>query len=204
MHYCFCHTSWSLLYYIQPPPLWTPTCCILYGICGVLHLLRGFISRAIFKGGGTIHIYIYIYSRYNLSIFGSQHTKQYVSNVRSPHSFAQMLLHSSGYKTWTIAKSYKTKNPGVLHDAVVHAKKRVQKRNGSVKWRATSICSYSLLQVAERTIAPSQSWHTTRGQGFPIIKDWLKLNHHVLAGTKALRAQIRSAQYEHRLRGALP
>ena len=107
----------------------------------------------------------------------------------------QVVLHTDS------AKSYRAKVKGVLHDAVVHCKKK-QLVKGKAKWAAPQyvrVVSHKLpggkvLKVKAGTQHIDRAWR--------FLKDRLRLNQHVKAGTKAIRNRIRSAQYEYWHRGS--
>ncbi|CAJ1382957.1 unnamed protein product, partial [Effrenium voratum] len=81
----------------------------------------------------------------------------------------KVILHTDS------AKSYKTRVPGVLHDKVVHGKKRV-KVKGQWKWKSGT-------QVVDR------AWK--------FLKDRLTINQNAKVGSSLLRAKLRSAQYQY-------
>ncbi|CAJ1456734.1 unnamed protein product [Effrenium voratum] len=98
------------------------------------------------------------------------------------------------------ARSYKLKIDGVVHDSVVHKKKLVIK-NGKRSWKPPTyvkVVSHKLpggkrLSVKAGTQIIDRAWR--------FIKDRLKANQNVKAGSVILRAQIRSAQYEYWQKG---
>eukprot|EP00438_Fugacium_kawagutii_P007345 Skav219312 [mRNA] locus=scaffold1152:119024:120103:- [translate_table: standard] len=98
------------------------------------------------------------------------------------------------------AKSYKAKTRGVLHDCVVHCKKK-QVHKGKVKWSAPQyvrVVTHKLpggktLKVKAGTQHIDRAWR--------FIKDRIRRNQKIKAGTKAIRARIRGAQYEYWFRG---
>ena len=106
----------------------------------------------------------------------------------------KVILHTDA------TKSYKTKIRGVLHDRVVHCKKRV-KKNG--KWKWTPPCyvkiakhkdpkTGKILKVKAGTQVIDRAWR--------FLKDRINPSQHATVGTKDLRSMIRSAQYEYWLR----
>ena len=107
----------------------------------------------------------------------------------------QVVLHTDS------AKSYRAKVKGVLHDTVVHCKKKHLVK-GKAKWAAPQyvrVVSHKLpggkvLKVKAGTQHIDRAWR--------FLKDRLCLNQHVKAGTKAIRNRIRSAQYEYWHRGS--
>ena len=79
------------------------------------------------------------------------------------------------------------KLPGVVHDSVVHQKKRV-KKNGKWHWTKPNF-----VKVKCGTQLIDRCWK--------FIKERLSKGTHVRAGMSSLQAQIRSAQYEYWYRG---
>ncbi|CAJ1344908.1 unnamed protein product [Effrenium voratum] len=107
----------------------------------------------------------------------------------------RVMLHTDA------AKSYKAKISGVYHDAVIHCKKLVTQRNGKRVWKAPQY-----VKVVNHTMRDGTKLKVKAGtqhidRAWRFIKDRLKRNQKVRAGTRQLRAQIRSAQYEYWLRG---
>jgi len=103
----------------------------------------------------------------------------------------QLVLHTDA------AKSYRMKLPGIIHDNVVHCKKRV-KVKGVWKWqlpkyvRLVSHCipgSKKKMTVKAGTQVIDRAWR--------FLKDRIVLNEHTKVGTARLRAKVRSAQYEY-------
>eukprot|EP00435_Cladocopium_sp_Y103_P072187 s526_g39.t1 len=102
----------------------------------------------------------------------------------------QVILHTDS------ARSYKAKVRGVLHDSVVHQKKRVKVR-GKLVWRSPNfvkLVTHKLpcgkkLRVKAGTQIIDRTWR--------FIKDRLRLNQVTQVGSSLLRAQIQSAQYEY-------
>ena len=88
------------------------------------------------------------------------------------------------------AKGYKCKVPGVIHDNVIHAKKRV-KKNGKWQWRAPNyvrIVKHKIpgtkktMQVKAGTQIIDRAWR--------YLKDRISLNQNSKVGSKALRAML--------------
>jgi hypothetical protein len=107
----------------------------------------------------------------------------------------QAILHTNS------AKSYASKISGVLHDRVVHKKKRV-KVNGKFKWVAPTYVKIQkhkipgtkkTLRVKSGTQIVDRCWR--------YLKERLNINQHAKVGSRLLRIQLRSAQYEYWLRG---
>ena len=95
------------------------------------------------------------------------------------------------------AKSYKLKMPGVIHDRVVHCKKRI-KVNGVYRWTSpkyVNLVTHNIpgtkkkLRVISGTQIVDRAWR--------FLKDRLKINQNTKAGTRALKAKLRSAQYDY-------
>ena len=104
----------------------------------------------------------------------------------------KVILHTDS------AKSYKLKLPRVLHDKVVHCKKRV-KVNGKWQWQRPHyvwIVTHKLpgtkgktLKVKSGTQVIDRCWR--------FLKERVLVNQHTKAGSAFLRAKLRSAQYEY-------
>lgn len=106
----------------------------------------------------------------------------------------KIVLHSDS------ARSYKLKLSGVVHDAVVHCKKRV-KVNGKYRWvkpKYTRVTCHKL-PGGKKLKVKAGTQHIDRAWRF--LKDRLPVNQSLLPGSCALRAKIRSAQYEYWHRG---
>ena len=104
----------------------------------------------------------------------------------------QVILHTDS------AKSYASKISGVLHDRVVHKKKRV-KVNGKFKWVAPTYVKIQkhkipgtkkTLRVKSGTQIVDRCWRC--------LKERLNINQHAKVGS---RIQLCSAQYEYWPRG---
>ena len=94
------------------------------------------------------------------------------------------------------AKAYKMKLPGVLHDSVVHQKKRV-KKNGKWEWTKPTFVKMKVhkLPGGKTVKVKCGTQHIDRRWKF--IKERLSKGTNVRAGMGRLQAQIRSAQYEY-------
>ncbi|CAE7863483.1 unnamed protein product [Symbiodinium microadriaticum] len=95
------------------------------------------------------------------------------------------------------AKSYKLVIPRVIHDRVVHCRKRV-KKNGEYTWmqpKYVSIVKHTLpkskkiLSVKSGTQVIDRCWR--------FLKDRIHINQHSKAGSRLLRAKLRAAQCEY-------
>ena len=106
----------------------------------------------------------------------------------------KVILHTDS------AKSYRLRLPGVLHDRVVHCKKRVKVR-GVWKWlvpRYTKIVTHKVpnskktLRVKSGTQIIDRCWR--------FLKDRVTLNQNAKVGSHMLRCKLRSAQYQYWLK----
>ncbi|CAE7815218.1 unnamed protein product [Symbiodinium microadriaticum] len=95
------------------------------------------------------------------------------------------------------AKSYKLKIEGVIHDRVVHAKKRV-KVDGKFRWLKPHYVKLVKHKVpnTNRTITVKSGTQII-DRAWRFLKDRIIVNQNCRAGSKALRAKLRSAQYEY-------
>ena len=103
----------------------------------------------------------------------------------------QVILHTDA------AKTYKMHIPGVVHDNVIHAKKRV-KINGKWRWQNPSyvrIVTHKVPGVKKPIKCKAGTQIIDRAWKF--LKDRLPLNQNCKVGSAALRAKLRSAQYEY-------
>ena len=95
------------------------------------------------------------------------------------------------------AKSYKLKIEGVIHDRVVHAKKRV-KVDGKFRWlkpHYVKIVKHNVPNT-NRTITVKFGMQMI-DRAWRFLKDRIIVNQNCRVGSKALRAKLRSAQYEY-------
>ncbi|CAE7779757.1 unnamed protein product [Symbiodinium sp. CCMP2456] len=98
------------------------------------------------------------------------------------------------------AKSYKAKVRGVLHDKVVHCKKRV-KVNGKLRWlnpKYVGIVTHKIPGTQETLKVKSGTQIIDRAWRF--LKDRIAMNQHCKAGSSLLRGKLRSAQREYRFK----
>ena len=95
------------------------------------------------------------------------------------------------------AKSYKLQVDGVIHDRVVHCHKRVQV-NGTFRWQKLNYVKLVTYKIphSERTITVKSGTQIV-DRAWRFLKDRISLNQNCRAGSKALRAKLRSAQYEY-------
>ena len=94
------------------------------------------------------------------------------------------------------ARSYKAKVAGVLHDSVVHQKKRVWK-GGKWIWQPPTF-----VRLARHTLPDGRRLTLKAGtqvvdRAWRFIKDRLKINQNVKRNSTLLQAKIRSAQFEY-------
>ena len=103
----------------------------------------------------------------------------------------EVVLHTDA------AKSYKCKISGVVHDNVVHCKKKVL-IHGKWKWQAPNYVRIvphkvpgkkGLLRCKAGTQVIDRAWR--------FLKDRVQINQASRVGSAALRAKLRSAQYEY-------
>ena len=97
----------------------------------------------------------------------------------------RVILHSDS------ARSYRSKVDGVLHDAVVHKKRRVKKGNKWV-WVKPVYVKISAHKLPDGTVIKTKGGTQIIDRAWRFIKDRLRLNQHGKASSKQLAAQIRS------------
>ena len=98
--------------------------------------------------------------------------------------------------------SYKLKVPGVLHDRVGHCKKRA-KVKGKWQWqlpRYVQTVTHQIPGKKGRTMKVKSGTQIV-DRGWRFLKEHVQVNQHSKAGSKLLRAKLRSAQYEYWNRG---
>jgi len=96
--------------------------------------------------------------------------------------------------------NYWTKVSGVLHDAVVHCKKKRIIR-GKVTWAAPQYVRVTTHKVAKGKILKVKSGTQHIDRAWRFLKKRVRRNQQVKAATKAIPARIRAAQYEYWFRG---
>ena len=101
-----------------------------------------------------------------------------------------VVLHSDS------ARSYRMKIPGVVHDAVTHKKKRV-KRGGKFVWVQPTYVKVSSHKLPNGRRIKTKAGTQIVDRAWRFIKERLRRNNAVRAGSTMLTAQIRSAQYEY-------
>ena len=94
------------------------------------------------------------------------------------------------------ARSYRMKLPGVVHDAVIHKKRKVKKNNKWV-WLKPTFVRISKHKLPDGRKISRKAGTQIVNQAWKFIKERLCRNQHVKASSLMLTAQIRSAQYEY-------
>ena len=102
----------------------------------------------------------------------------------------KVILHTDS------ARSYKAKVPGVLHDSVVHQKKRTKVR-GKWVWKNPTFVKLRTHKLPNGKTIRRKAGTQIIDRAWRFIKDRLRLNQFTKVGSFLLRAQIRSAQYEY-------
>ena len=102
----------------------------------------------------------------------------------------RVILHSDS------ARSYRSKVEGMLHDAVVHKKRRVKR---SAKWVWVKPVYVKILthKLIDGTVIKTKGGTQIIDRAWHFIKEHLRFNQHGNASFKQLAAQIRGAQYEY-------
>ena len=94
------------------------------------------------------------------------------------------------------ARSYRMKLPGVLHDAVVHKKRRVKVNGKWVEKNPTFVrISKHKLRDGRKVTCKAGTQIVDRARR--LIKERLSKNQNIKSSSLSLTAQIRSAQYEY-------
>ena len=102
-----------------------------------------------------------------------------------------LILHSDA------TKSYKCHVPGVLHDNVVHCKKRV-KVGGKWRWKKPNYVKVVTHKVpGKKGSIRCKAGTQVIDRTWRFLKDRVQINQNCRAGSAALRAKLRSAQYEY-------
>lgn len=102
----------------------------------------------------------------------------------------RVILHSDS------ARSYRSKVEGMLHDAVIHKKRRV-KRGMKWVWVKPVYVKMFTHKLKDGTVIKTKGGTQIIDRAWRFIKERLRLNQHGKASSKQLAAQIRSAQYEY-------
>ena len=103
----------------------------------------------------------------------------------------QVVLHTDA------AKSYRMKVAGIIHDNVVHQRKKV-KVKGVWKWQLPKyvrLVSHSIPGSKKKMTVKAGTQVIDRAWRF--LKERIVLNQSCKVGTARLRAKVRSAQYEY-------
>lgn len=107
---------------------------------------------------------------------------------------SKVILHTDA------AKSYRVKVAGVVHDNVVRCKKRI-KVKGKWRWqRPTYVRMTSHRLPGTKKTVKVKAGTQTIDRACRYLKDRIVLNQHCRAGSRRLRAKLRSAQYQYWLR----
>ena len=90
---------------------------------------------------------------------------------------------------------------GIVHDNVVHAKKRV-KINGKFVWKAPTYVKVTSHRIPGRkTPLKTKAGTQIIDRAWHFMKDRITLNQHTQAGGRLIRNKVRSAQYLYWMRG---
>lgn len=103
----------------------------------------------------------------------------------------KVILHTDS------AKSYKLRVPGVLHDRVIHCKKRVKVR-GAWKWlapRYVKLVGHKIPGASKKLKVKAGTQVIDRVWRF--LKDRITINQNGKVGSYMLKAKLRSAQYQY-------
>ena len=103
----------------------------------------------------------------------------------------RVILHTDA------AKSYKCQIRGVVHDKVVHCKKKV-KTNGKWKWQMPNYVRLVHHKVPrQKALVRCKAGAQVIDRAWRFLKERLQINQASRVGSAALRAKLRSAQYEY-------
>ena len=105
-----------------------------------------------------------------------------------------VILHSDS------ARSYKSKISGVLHDAVVHQKKKV-KINGKWVWKLPKYVTMKTHKLPSGRKIKTKAGTQVIDRAWRFLKDRVKVNQNSKSDSANIRAKIRSAQHEYWCRG---
>ena len=105
-----------------------------------------------------------------------------------------VVLHSDS------ARSYKGKISGVLHDAVIHQKKKM-KVNGKWVWKLPKYVTMKTHTLPSGKKIKTKAGTQVIDRAWKFLKERVKVNQNSKAGSVNIRAKIRSAQYEYWCRG---
>ena len=102
----------------------------------------------------------------------------------------RVVLHSDS------ARSYRMKVPGMLHDAVVHKKKRV-KRGGKWIWLKPNYVKISTHKLPDGSKIKTKAGTQIIDRAWRFIKERLRRNQNAKASSAMMSLQVRSAQWEY-------
>ena len=106
----------------------------------------------------------------------------------------KVILHTDAAKSYRI---YRVKVAGVVHDNVVHCKKRI-KVKGKWRWqRPTYVRMTSHRLPGTKKRMKVKAGTQTIDRAWRYLKDRIILDQHCRAGSKRLRAKLRSVQYQY-------
>ncbi|CAJ1462027.1 unnamed protein product [Effrenium voratum] len=94
------------------------------------------------------------------------------------------------------ARAHKLKVPGVVHDRVVHCKKRVKKGKKWV-WQTPKYCQLVRHKLPGGKVLKVKSGTQVIDRCWRFLKERISLNGATKAGSSMLQAKLRSAQYEY-------
>ena len=98
------------------------------------------------------------------------------------------------------ARSYRTKIRGVLHDAVLHQKKKVL-RGGKMVWKPPTFVRLAKHQLPDGRRITVKAGTQVIDRAWRFMKERVKINQNPKTGSNLLVAKIRAAQYEYWQRG---
>ena len=99
------------------------------------------------------------------------------------------------------ARSYRTKIRGVLHDAVIHQKKRIF-HGGKWVWKSPTFVCLAKHKLPNGRKITVKAGTQVIDRAWRFLKDRVKINQNAKTGSTQLAAKIRAAQYEYWQRGS--
>ena len=102
----------------------------------------------------------------------------------------KVILHTDS------ARSYRLKLPGMVHDAVVHKKRKV-KKNGKWIWLRPTFVRVAKHKLPDGNTVTCKAGTQIVDRAWKFIKERLKRNQNAKVSSLMLTALIRSAQYEY-------
>ncbi|CAE7400836.1 unnamed protein product [Symbiodinium microadriaticum] len=99
------------------------------------------------------------------------------------------------------ARSYRTKIRGVLHDAVVHQKKKKVLRGGKKVWKPPTFVRLAKHKLPNGRKITVKAGTQVIDRAWRFLKERVKINQNTKTGSHQLTAKIRAAQYEYWQRG---